>query len=69
MIRYHDQKASWRAKCLFYIWLALPCGSPSLKRSQEMNSNRAGTWIQELIQGHGGSCYSLASHGLLSLLS
>jgi hypothetical protein len=38
--------------------------------SQDRNSNRAGTWRQELMQRPWrDAAYWLASHGLLSLLS
>jgi hypothetical protein len=40
------------------------------KRSQDSNSNSAGTWGQEVIQRPWrGAAYWLAPHGLLSLLS
>jgi len=39
-----------------------------IKSSEGRNSHRAGTWVPELVQSHGG-VLRLAPHGLLSLLS
>jgi hypothetical protein len=41
-----------------------------IKGSQDRNSNRTGTWRQELMQKPSrGAAYRLVPHGLLSLLS
>ena len=52
--------------CLAYASTSLSI----IKESQDRDSNRAGTWRQELMQRPWRSAaYRLASHGLLNLLS
>jgi hypothetical protein len=50
--------------------LASPSTAPFIiKRNQDRNSHRAGTWRQELMhRPWRGAAYWLAPHGLLSLL-
>ena len=60
-MEHYDQKASWGRKG--FIWLTLPhcCSSP--KEVKERNSNKAGTWRQELIRRP----WRVLPTGLLSL--
>lgn len=60
-------KATWRGKALLKLCLLV---TVTIEGSQDGNSNRAGTWKQELTQrSWRGAAYRLAPHGLLSLLS
>ena len=63
----HDQKAGWKER----IYLAYTSVSQFIiEGSQGRNSNRAGTWRQELIQRPWmRTAWWLAPYGLLSLLS
>jgi hypothetical protein len=50
-MRHHDQKASWGRKVVFFFFPAYTFISlVIIKGYQDRNSNRAGTWRQELIQ-------------------
>jgi hypothetical protein len=63
----HDQKAGWKER----IYLAYTSVSEFIiEGNQGRNSNRAGTWRQELIQRPWmRTAWWLAPYGLLSLLS
>ena len=64
---HHDQKASWGGKGIvgLHFHIAVHC-----EGSQDRNSNRAGTWRQEMTQRPWkGAAYWHAPYGLLRPLS
>jgi len=67
VMKHHNQKESWGGKCLSVLYFHTLV--PSLKEARTRNSNRTGTWRQELMQKPWkGAAYWLVHHGLLSLL-
>jgi hypothetical protein len=48
-MKHHKEKASWGGKGLFYLAYTSTVLF-IIKRNHDRNSNRAGTWRQELIQ-------------------
>jgi hypothetical protein len=53
----------------WFLWLMLPM-VVTIEGSQDRNSNRAGTWRQELMQRLWRSAaYWLVPHGFLNLIS
>jgi len=65
--KHHDQRTSWEERvCSAHTSTLLFI----TKGSQSRNSNRAGTWKQELMpRPWRGAAYWVASYGSLSLLS
>ena len=47
VMKHHDQKASWRGKGLFGLHFHI---AVHIEGSQDRNTNRTGTWKQELMQ-------------------
>ena len=62
-IKDHDQKANWEER----VYLAYTSTLLFItEESQDRNSNRAGSWREELMQRLcGGAAYWLSPHGLL----
>jgi hypothetical protein len=46
-MKHHNQKPSWRGKGLFGLYFQVT------RQSQDKNTNRVSTWMQELMRGHG----------------